>query len=72
MRLKVKVKAGARKNEIKETEKGSFEVKVTVKPEKGKANEKVIELLSKHLKVPKSRITIISGQTYREKVIEIN
>lgn len=72
MRVKVKVKTGSGKNEVNETEKDCFDVKVTVQPEKGKANEKVIELLSKHLKVPKSRITIVSGQTYKEKVIEIS
>lgn len=71
MRLKVKVKTGASKNEVIETEKGSFEVKVTVKPEKGRANEKVIELLSKYLKVPKSKITIIKGHTFKEKLVEI-
>jgi len=69
MRIKVKVKPGSRKNEIKEIEPNYFEIKVTAPAEKGKANEKVIELLSKHFKVPKSRIEIISGAAYKEKII---
>src|SRR5258706_142831 len=44
MKIKVKVKPNARENSIKELEKGYFEVKVSVQPEKGKANKKEIEL----------------------------
>ncbi len=71
MRIKVKVKPNSRINEIKELEKDYYEVKVSVPPEKGKANKKVIELLSKYFKVPKLKITIVSGELYKEKVIEI-
>jgi uncharacterized protein YggU (UPF0235/DUF167 family) len=46
-------------------------VKVTAVPEKGKANTKVIELISEYFKVPKSKINILSGITYKEKLIEI-
>ncbi len=71
MKIKVKVKPNAKKNEIKEIEQDYYEVRVTVVPEKGKANKKVIELLSKHLKVPKSKIKLIRGETSREKLFEI-
>ena len=71
MRIRVKVKPNSRSNEVIEMSKDSFEVKVSVPPEKGKANRRVIELLSKHFKVPKSGITIISGELYKEKVFEI-
>lgn len=72
MRITVKVKAGAGRNEVKQTADNYYEVKVTAVPEKGKANEKVIELLAKHLNFPKSKLEIVSGHTYKEKVIEIN
>ncbi len=71
MLIKVKVKPNAKKNEIKQIEDNFFEIKTTATPEKGKANQKVIEMLSKHFKVPKSRIKIVRGETSREKVIEI-
>lgn len=71
MRIKVKVKPNANKNELKEISPGFFEARVTVPPEKGKANQKVIELLSKYFKVPKSKITLISGIAFKEKVFEI-
>lgn len=71
MRIKVKVKPNANKNELTETSPGFFEARVSVPPEKGKANQRVIELLAKHYKVPKSNIRLISGHTFREKVFEI-
>ena len=71
MLIKVKVKPNAKKNEIKQIEDNFFEIKTTAVPEKGKANQKVIEMLSKHFKVPKSRIKIVRGETSREKIIEI-
>jgi hypothetical protein len=71
MRIKVKVKPNANKNELKEISPGFFEARVSVTPEKGKANQRVIELLAKHYKIPKSKINLISGNTYKEKLFEI-
>jgi uncharacterized protein (TIGR00251 family) len=71
MKIRVKVKPNARENSIIEIEPGYFEVKVSVPAEKGKANEKVIELVSKRFRIPKSKITITKGQKHKEKLIEI-
>ena len=71
MRIKVKVKPNAGRNELAEISPGFYEAKVSVPPEKGKANQKVIELLAKHFKVPKSKITLLSGASYKEKMFEI-
>lgn len=71
MRIKVKVKPNSRSNEVKELGKNYYEVKVSVPPEKGKANKKVIELMSKHFKIPKSKISIISGELFKEKVMDV-
>ena len=51
---------------------GALKIAVTTAPEHGKANEAVIKLISKILGVPKSRITIISGKTSRNKLLKIN
>jgi uncharacterized protein YggU (UPF0235/DUF167 family) len=71
LKITVKVKPNARENTLKLLDSGIYEAKVSVPPEKGKANNKVIELLSEHLMVPKSKITLVSGQTFKEKVFEI-
>ncbi|MEO8514611.1 MAG: DUF167 domain-containing protein [Ignavibacteria bacterium] len=72
MKISVKVKPNSRENSIKKLENDTFEVKVSVPPEKGKANLRVIELLSKELKIAKSRITLIKGETTKEKLFEVN
>ena len=56
---------------MKEISSNLFEVKVSVPPEKGKANAKVIEVLSAYFGVSKSKVNILSGNTGREKLIEI-
>ncbi|MDX1784892.1 DUF167 domain-containing protein [Roseovarius sp. ZX-A-9] len=46
-------------------------VYVTVVPEGGKANAAITRLLSKALGVPKSRLTLLRGDTARDKVFRI-
>jgi len=72
MLIKVKVKSNAKKEEIKKIEENFYEVRTTAVPEKGKANKKVIEIISKYLKIPKSRIRILRGETSKEKLIKID
>lgn len=65
--LPVSVHPGARRNEIRGEQNGQLKVGVTQAPEKGKANKAVIELLSKSLGLRKSQITLLSGETSRQK-----
>ena len=46
-------------------------VRVTAQPEKGKANKAVTALLAKALRRPKSSITVIAGETARDKTVRI-
>lgn len=70
--LKVKVIPKASRNEIVGFEDNVLKVKLTAAPEKGKANQALIDLLSKKLKIPKSKITIIRGATSSLKTLEID
>ena len=49
----------------------SLAIRVTVPPEDGKANDAVITLLAKALGIRKSALTIVQGETNRNKVIRI-
>ncbi len=49
-----------------------LKARVTAVPEKGKANKALIALLSKSLKIPKSTITVVSGDTARQKILRID
>ncbi|MDC9822371.1 DUF167 family protein [Devosia sp. ZB163] len=46
-------------------------VRVSAVPDKGRANAAVIVLLAKTLGVPKSAITLVSGETARLKTVRI-
>lgn len=46
-------------------------VYVTAPPEDGKANEAMIRLLGKHFGVAASRLTVMRGQTNRNKLVRI-
>lgn len=61
----------AGRNEVIKISEGEYKVKVTAPPEKGKANEKVIELLAYHFKVPKSSLHIVAGKSAKIKIIDI-
>lgn len=67
----VKVTPKAAKNEIIGWEGELLKVRLNAAPEKGKANEALITLLSKKLKIAKSRIHILKGETSRQKLVEI-
>jgi len=72
--LRVRVTPKSPRNEISSLYQAadgslSLAVKVTAAPDKGKANSAVVEVLAKALKVPKSRFSIVSGETNRNKVV---
>ncbi len=46
-------------------------VRVTAQPEKGKANKAVVALLAKTLRLPKSSLSVMSGETGRDKTIRV-
>ena len=46
-------------------------VRVSAVPDKGKANAAVIALLAKALRVPRSAVTVASGETARSKTIAV-
>lgn len=66
--LRVKIQPNCSKNEIIERD-GQIKVKLTAAPIEGKANKALIEFLSETFKVPKTSITIVKGETSREKTV---
>ena len=46
-----------------------FKLKVTAQPIENKANKAVIEYLSKYFKIPKTSISVLRGETFKEKTI---
>jgi uncharacterized protein (TIGR00251 family) len=50
---------------------GMLKIKISAPPEKGKANQCLIEFLAKQLGVKKNAISIISGQTNPIKQVQV-
>lgn len=48
-----------------------YRIQVTAPAEGGKANTAVIAMLAKHLGLAKSRITLVRGETGRDKLVRI-
>jgi uncharacterized protein (TIGR00251 family) len=69
--IKVKVKPNSKQQKIDREADGSFIVRLKSPPIEGKANDELIELLAKTFKVRKSEITIKSGATSRNKLVEL-
>lgn len=67
----VKVKPNAKTQKIEEAGDGSLIVHLKSPPVDGKANEELIKLLAQKFDVPKSSISIKSGLSSRNKLIEI-
>lgn len=67
----VKVQPRAPKNAVTGELGGVLKLALTAPPVEGKANEACIEFLANLLNLPRSSITIASGQTSRSKVIRV-
>lgn len=67
----VKVHPRAKKNAIEGEVGDALKLSLTAPPIDGKANQACVEFLAKLLKVPRSSVTIASGQTGRNKVIRV-
>lgn len=70
--LKIKAIPGAPKTEAKtEMSDGTLKIAVAAAPEKGRANQALIDFLAEEFGVPRSQISIISGAGARVKLVKI-
>lgn len=65
--LPVRAQPGARRNEVRGEQNGMLKVSVTQIAEKGKANQALIAVLSKNLRLKKSQLELVAGHTSSEK-----
>src|SRR6185369_1149519 len=67
----VRVQPRASRNAIAGEMGDALKLALTAPPVEGKANEACVEFLANFLKVPRSSVTIASGESNRNKVIRI-
>jgi len=72
MRLRIRVKPGAREEKVSREPDGSLLVSVRARAQEGKANEAVVKAVARALHVPKSSVRIVSGLSSRTKMLEVS
>ena len=70
--LKLHVVPGARKTAVAGLHGDRLKVKVAAPPEKGRANEELLEFLARSLNVPRKVVHLASGATSRAKVVAVH
>ena len=69
--LTLHIQPGAKKTEIVGLHGDALKLRLTAAPIDGKANEALTGFLAKTLGIPKSRVTLVSGQTSRRKCVKV-
>ena len=72
MRIDIRVTPRASKNAIEGVKDGRLIVRVTAPPVDSAANDAVVDLFAKLLRIPKRQINIVLGSTGRNKTIEVS
>ena len=68
-RVRLRVSPGARRTELAGRYGDGWKVRVSAPPERGRANEAVLDLLAEKLDLPRRSLSIVAGRTAREKVV---
>ena len=69
--ISVRVQARARRDELAGIRDGVLVVRVTAPALGGRANRAVCRLLAERLAVAPSKVTIVRGERYRDKLIRV-
>ena len=67
----VKVHPRARKNQITGLVGDGLKLALTAPPVEGRANEAAVEFFAELFRIPRSSVTIASGETSRSKVVRV-
>jgi uncharacterized protein len=70
-RLRLRVSPGAGRSTVVGRHGEGWKIRVAAAPERGRANDALVELLSRTLDVPRGSVQLISGATARDKVVEL-
>jgi uncharacterized protein (TIGR00251 family) len=69
--LTLKVQPRASRNELAGPLGDALKLKVTAPPVDSAANEAVVEFLAERLGLPRRQVTLVRGQTSRQKVVRL-
>lgn len=69
--LTLHIQPGAKKTEVAGLHGEALKIRLAAPPVDGKANEALIKFVAETLRLPKSAVSLKSGQSSRHKVLEI-
>jgi uncharacterized protein (TIGR00251 family) len=70
--LRLTVAPGAKRPGVVGRHGDGWKVRVAAAPERGKANDAVLDLLATTLAVPRANLTLVSGSSSRNKIVELS
>jgi uncharacterized protein len=70
-RLRLRVAPGSASPGVVGRHGDAWKLRVGAVPERGKANDAVLELLAQTLAVPRANVTLVSGGASRNKIVEL-
>jgi uncharacterized protein len=70
-RLRLRVAPGAARPSVVDRHGDAWKLRVAEAPERGRANEAVLELLATTLSLPRADVTLVSGAASRDKIVEL-
>lgn len=70
--LTLHIQPGAKKTEVTGLHGDALKIRLSAPPVDGKANEALLRFVADTLDLPKSVVTLKSGQTSRRKVVEVS
>lgn len=70
-RLRLRVAPGAARAAVVGRHGDAWKVRVAAAPERGRANDAVLELIADTLHVPRTSVALVSGAGSRNKIVEL-
>jgi hypothetical protein len=71
-RISVTVSPGAARTELVGRHGDGWKARIAAPPERGRANDALVELLASALAVPRSSVRVASGLAAKTKVVEVD
>jgi uncharacterized protein len=71
-RISVTVSPGAARTELVGRHGDGWKARIAAPPERGRANDALVELLAGALEVPLSSVRVVSGLAAKAKVVEVD
>ena len=72
LQIRVRVIPGASRSEVVGRLGEAWKLRVAAPPERGRANDELVALLSRTLGVPRAAVRVVRGHTTASKLVEID